>query len=451
MKTKVYEYIKKKRIIEEGESVVLGVSGGADSICMLSILNDLKEQLGIRISVVHVNHMIRGIEAAKDADFVRNLCEKLGVPFYLETVNVPKLASETGKTEEEAGRIVRYEIYGKYMERLKAQKVAVAHNQNDNAETILFNIFRGSGLKGLIGIPVKRDYIIRPLLGCTREEIEYYLKINGLEYRTDYTNNLTDYSRNKIRLELLSWVRENINKKAEYNIVNAAENLREISEYMDVQIEAAFVKYVENGVIAEEAFELPTAIIKGIIRKTIANQGNGLKDITKTHIELIVKLSKMQVSKSVTLPYSLTAVKTYDGVAIRRRTTHKVVKEEKVLFENGIIHENKFFCLSEETEAFDKENIPELMYTKWFDYDKIEKLSVRNRQPGDYLSIDDGKHKKLKQYLIDKKIPKDEREELCLLAEGSHILWIVGHRISAEYKVTKETKRILRVDYRQGE
>ncbi|MCR5704521.1 MAG: tRNA lysidine(34) synthetase TilS [Eubacterium sp.] len=449
MKLKVYEFIKEKNIIQEGESVVLGVSGGADSICMLFVMNELKEQLKIKISVVHVNHMIRGMEAEQDAKFVEKYCKKLGVPFYLERVNVPKLSSETGMTEEEAGRKVRYDIYRKYLTQLKADKVAVAHNQNDNAETILFNLFRGSGVKGLTGIPAKRDYIVRPLLNCTRAEIEKYLEKHQLDYCNDCTNNITDYTRNKIRLELFPWVRENINKRAEYNIVNAAENLRDIADLLDLEVKRAYEKYVIGETIRLEAFQLPRAILTNLIRRAIGDRAAGLKDITRTHIEMVMKLSKMQVSRSVDLPYALRAVRVYDGVVIEERTNRTIVKEEKVIFEKGEIFSNAVFRLTEETELFDKENIPELMYTKWFDYDKIEKLSVRNRQAGDFLAIDDGKHKKLKQYLIDQKIPKEERNEICLLAEGSHILWIVGHRISSEYKVTKDTKRILRVDYCQ--
>ena len=174
MKSKVYKFIKENNILTNGESVILGVSGGADSICMLYILNELKNVLNISLSVVHVNHMIRGAQADADERFVKSTCRKLEVPFFVERVNVPQLVKETGMSEEEAGRQARYDIFGKYLKKMNADKISIAHHLNDHSETILLNLFRGTGIKGLMGIPVKRNQVILRIKRLRKKDTKIY-------------------------------------------------------------------------------------------------------------------------------------------------------------------------------------------------------------------------------------------------------------------------------------
>ena len=172
MMKKVLNFVNENRLFEYGDKVILGVSGGADSVCMLHMLCGLKEQLGITLQVVHVNHGIRGEEAHRDEIFVKELCKKLDVPCKVYHLDIPAMAKKKKMSEEEAGRQARYEIFENLATETGAQKIAVAHNLNDNSETVLFHLFRGSGLKGLMGIPVKRDKIVRPILCLSRQEIE---------------------------------------------------------------------------------------------------------------------------------------------------------------------------------------------------------------------------------------------------------------------------------------
>ena len=219
MKKKVLDFITKNELLNNNDSVVLGVSGGADSICMLKILSDAQKRRDIALYVLHINHNIRGEEAKEDAEFVKRACTKFKVPHRVVSVDVPRLAEEQGLSLEEAGRIVRYEEFSKYAYEVGANKIAIAHNSNDNAETVLMNLARGTGIKGLSGIAPKRKMedakgntieVIRPILCLTRKEIEEYLKENDIEYRNDSTNESTDYTRNKIRLEVMPLL-ENIN------------------------------------------------------------------------------------------------------------------------------------------------------------------------------------------------------------------------------------------------
>lgn len=458
MVNKILKFVKENRILENGDSVVLGVSGGADSICMLYILNELKCEMNLTLTAVHVNHHIRGEEADEDMNYVVSRCEKLGVPLEVFHIFVKDEARKRGMTEEEAGRACRYECFESICSKTGANKIAVAHNLNDNSETILFNLFRGTGVKGLSGIPVRRANVVRPLLCCTRDEIEMYLTANGIDYRNDSTNFQTEYSRNRLRLDVIPYIKENINSKAEYNIVNVGEELREIDSYLEEETQKAFKQMVieKSGkeniglLICDEAFALNEVILKRVVRVVINQLAGQLKDITRVHVNSVLALKDMNVSKKVNLPYNLVAVRRYDGIEIDRGDkSENPHMEPVILIENDVIRDTgDLVTIKLEKTSFSKESIEELLYTKWLDYDKIGTLSLRNRQEGDYLVIDDkGSKKKLKDYFINEKIPKEERDSILLLADGNHVVWVIGYRISSYYKVTEETENIVCVKY----
>ena len=450
MKKKVLEFIRKNKLVKKGNSVVLGVSGGADSICMLKLLSDLQKRLGISLYVLHINHMIRGEEADQDAAFVKKICTKFKVPHRVINVDVPALAEREGLSEEEAGRYVRYDEFSKYAYEVGATKIAVAHNSNDNAETVLMNLARGTGIKGLGGIPPKREMedangnvveVIRPILCLSRKEIEDYLKENEIEYRNDSTNDSTDYTRNKIRLEIMPLL-ENINDNAMQNITNASNELADTSDYIEKDVEEAYEEFVteEDGklFLSDESFAIDPIVLTGVIRKMIENIAGKLKDITRIHVGDVVSLSEKQVGKKIDLPYSIVAEREYEGISMFSES-NETESETK----------NKEVIISFEEDDFDRTSIEELKYTKWLDYDKIDDVVVRTRQKGDYIVIDgDGATKKLKKYFIDEKIPRRERDEVLLVADGNHILWVVGYRISEDVKVTPDTKKVVKLEYK---
>ena len=448
MVNKVRKFIEENKIFKNGDSVVLGISGGADSMCLLYVLKSLKD-LQLDLHVVHVNHHIRAEEAQRDADFVRRVCQDNDIEFRQIDVNIPEIVSQTGQSEEEAGRIERYKAFRQVAGEIGADKIAVAHNINDNSETILFNLFRGTGIRGLTGIEPVNDMIARPLLCCTRDEIEQYNKENNILFVHDSTNSDTEYSRNKIRLELMPYIENNINQKAMNNIVNAASSLKDIADYMEGQIDNAYALYVKDDEIRDEAMELPRAIKTGIVRKLIENKAGRLKDVTRVHICKVLELSGKQVSKMVDLPYDLVAKKTYNGIKIEknRKNEESGETEEFIILSDGKLHSNRYVSASLEKTVDSANLIDEEMCTKWLDYGKIHSLTVRNRRPGDYIVVDDkGSRKKLKDYFIDQKIPREDRDRILLVADGSHIAWIIGYRISSYYKITEHTKEIIRLD-----
>ena len=234
---RIYQTICQYHMISPGDRVIAGVSGGADSVCLLRALAGYREQVPFTLFVVHVEHGIRGAESLADAAFVKGLCEALAVPFYMEAVDVTAYAREHRMTVEEAGRSVRYDCFEKLRKELGAEKIAVAHNQNDQAETVLWNLVRGSGLKGLGGIRPVRDRIIRPLLFLGRPEIETILKDLGQPWRTDRTNLENDYTRNRLRREILPQLEKNLNHQALQHIAQAAIRLQEAQQYIEKQAE----------------------------------------------------------------------------------------------------------------------------------------------------------------------------------------------------------------------
>lgn len=447
---KIYSYVDKYHMIAKDDTVITGVSGGADSVCLLLVLLELRKRIPFTIRVVHIEHGVRGEASRQDALFVKRLCEKKEIPEVEYSFDVPGVAGEQGISVEEAGRKLRYQTFEQEAVREQHAKIAVAHNQNDNAETILHHLVRGSALQGIAGIMPVRENIIRPLLCVTREEIESYLAEHGQDYCTDTTNFELIYTRNRLRHEVLPVLSE-INAQAVPHMAGAAEVLRETQEYMQQQADRLMAVGVtaENGYLIlrkDCIWQEPPILRKLLIHRLISEQAKSSKDITATHIKDVFELFDRQVGRSVTLPYGLVAERIYEGVRLTHQT--KGVTDRKSV----LLKDCDRFCCRVLDNNLNIGKIPKKKYTKWLDYDKIEdNLCVRNRCPGDFFLLDETeKRKKLKQYFVDEKIPQEERDEILLIADGAHIVWIVGYRISAKYKVTENTRRILEIQYDGG-
>ena len=468
LEQKTKQFMKKQHMLCENSGVLVGLSGGADSVALLEVLCALREEWNLRLAAVHVHHGIRP-EAQEDADFCRRLCGTKQVEFYCEYADVPKLAREWGLTLEEAGRKVRYELFEQYRRRLELDSIAVAHHQNDQAETMLFQFFRGSGLRGMAGIPAKRGYVIRPLLGVNRREIEAYLQEKQADFVTDATN-LTDiYTRNKIRQHILP-IAEQVSAAAVGNMNRAGAQLREVLDYMEQEADAFLAKYSSQPwqeqqteswtkpqsrelVIQTQALEKAhPALQKMVIMEAIGRTFSSRRDITEKHIEAICLLLEKEGEKVIHLPKGGIVTKRYGQLVFgsqselyEQENSHVQVLEIKAdatymlsdgrVLKTQLILDNKL------------ENIPKNDCTKWFDYDKIMgSLVLRGREKGDFLTINEkGARKTLQDYLVNEKVPRSERDRLLVLADGQHIVWVPGMRISAYYKVTERTQKILQV------
>ena len=233
MKQKILQTIKKYNLIENGDRLVIGVSGGPDSICLLHVLNELKSKLNFKIYVAHINHMIRE-EADEETEYVKNFCKNLGIECYIKRIDVVKIANNLKRGTEETGRQIRYEFFNEVLEKTTSNKIATAHNNNDKVETILMNILRGSGLSGLKGIEAIRDNkYIRPLIETSREEIEQYCKDNNLNPRIDKSNNENIYTRNKVRNVVIPYIKQEFNSNILKTINRLSEVSTEENEYLN--------------------------------------------------------------------------------------------------------------------------------------------------------------------------------------------------------------------------
>lgn len=313
IREKVLETIKKYNLIEAGDKVVLGVSGGPDSISMLYILNDISKELNFEIFVAHINHGIRA-ESTEDEKYVENISKKLSVPFYVLHSKVEEIAKAEKLGVEETGRKVRYDFYNEVLEKVCGNKIAVAHNKNDLAETIIMNILRGSGSKGLCGIEPKQNNIIRPLIEIERTEIEEFCEKENLEPRIDKTNFENEYTRNKVRNIVIPYVKENFNP----NIVNSLERLAEIMREQEDFISEETLKQYKNILVNEiksseneyniiiidlKKFNmLPKIIEKKVILLAIQKLFGTVKRIEKIHLEDIIKLCNNNIGNKYLTP-----------------------------------------------------------------------------------------------------------------------------------------------------
>ncbi len=443
----ILEYIRRNRLFAPGDRVIVALSGGADSVCLLVVLNELKETLGLELKAVHVHHGLRGKEADRDRDYSGELADKLGVAFSCVQVDAALYAMEQGMSVEEAGRHLRYQIFEKECQDFSGAKIAVAHHKDDQAETILYNLFRGTGLKGLGGMRPVRDNIVRPLLCVGRAEILAYLEENGISYCEDSTNAQTDYVRNRIRTMLLPEIREQVNKRAGENILHAGDMAAQADAYLEKQAEGILKTWGvwetdESAAEAGRGVEVNALlseddIIKNyVIRNMIRCVNDSMKDITMTHVESAAALLFGSDCRQVDLPCGLIAVRAAGKLWIKKRKQADAVDKEKEIPLPEL--DFKVFPYKKGQE------IPKNGYTKWFDYDKIKcALSVRYRETGDYMTLAGGGRKTIKSFMIDEKVPKKEREKIPLVAEGSHVLWVIGYRISEYYKITDDTHTVL--------
>ena len=589
----IFDVIREYDMIEPGMRVMAGVSGGADSVCLLYVLNEYRRTVPFELLAVHVEHGLRGQESLEDARFTQELCRRLDVPCCVEHVDVRAAVRAQGLSEEEAARALRYEAFRKNGARWRADCLAVAHNRGDQAETVLWNLVRGSGLRGLCGMrPVRRLIpggtdeiflkltgnqpdsrqggadgtllkltgnqpdsqpdgadaaflkqtenlhqgdadaisIIRPLLYTDRKEIEEILRSAGLSWRTDRTNLEPDYTRNRIRLSLLPQMERDLNAQAGLHIAQAAQKLQKLEAYLERQTDAAagrcFVEPEAGSAAARRHLAEPGTVLRltsffaeePLIQEELLKRalvmcggGRGLKDVGAVHLDMLMQLAKMDCGRECHLPGGVRAVRedgilrfTKGGRTVHGQSTTGAYKskhikeapderssilqydlpvpgtlivEENAGVASSAFMREQFSASSSGTSlssvsagiceqapssprrvrvttdllvnhsALRNEICDEKKYTKLLSYDTIKcNVQLRTRRPGDYLVINDqGGRRKLKDYLIDRKIPRDRRDEVWLVADGSHILWVVGYRISAAAKVRENTEKVIRI------
>lgn len=432
MLTTVINYIKDNKMINPGEKVVLGLSGGADSVCLLFVLLEYKKIADFSLKAVHINHMIRGEEAYRDEEFVVKLCSNYGIDCLVEHMDIPKISAETGLGLEEAARKERYSFF----EKMDTDKIVIAHHMDDLAETVLFNLVRGSGLKGLSSLKAVNGKIIRPLLCVKRKDIIKFLDDKNIDYCIDSTNADIDYSRNRIRKTVMPEL-ININEQAVSHIKDCSEIIAQTEEYVsEIVDEKTKNIFVDGAIDIDKLSKEPEIIQKRIIKQAIIIIANRSKDITMQHVLDIKNLMNTQSGKKVYLPYNLLAYREYEKIFIKNNRKEEI----RVLKGSLDIKHIKPVNISD---------YPQDNYTKWIDYAKIKDgVVLRSRQQGDYIHIKNGT-KKIQNLFTDLKIPANKRDEIPLVCDGNEVIWVVGYRLNEDYKVSDETKDIVQITYEE--
>lgn len=449
MKNKIDEAIKRYNMICRGDRILAALSGGADSVTLLHYLFIYKDILGITVEAAHVNHMLRGKEADRDELFCRSLCENMGIKLHVKRADVRKIAKDKGLSEELCGRNIRYEFFDEIVNN-SGMKIATAHTLSDSIETMIFNLARGTGLKGLCGIPPVRKNIIRPLINCYRSDIENYCKEHNLDYVTDSTNLEDDYSRNFIRHNILPQLK-NINIEADKALGRTINWLREDENYLSSMAGDMLekIKIDDNKYDIHDLIDCPIPVKRRVIAK-ILNISCG--NISSEHIlELENLLNK---TGSVNLPKDLKA-KIKDGFLIimpqnedinnSARFNERVIKlEESIQFAEKTIYLQNLSIKDYNFLKF----INKKLFYNCFDCDMIYgDYKCRTRLDGDYYHpVIKGCGKSLKKLFNELKISKEERTKRLILCDNNGIIWVEGIGIDERVKITDKTKNIVLIN-----
>ena len=461
IKKRFLKFIKEKNIVKSGDKILVGLSGGPDSVCMLSLLCSIREEEKIEVAAAHINHMLRGEEANKDEEYSKRLCEELGVRFFSRRIDINKYALETGKSSELAGREARYNFFNEIINKINFNKIATAHNANDQAETILMRIMRGTGLEGLGGIPVEREgKYIRPILFMKREEVEQYCKENNLTPHIDATNLERIYSRNKVRLDILPYMKNNFNPNVVETINRMALLLQEDNNFIEEEVNKVYKNNCtekDNSIVINKIlFEKHNSIVTRVIRKALFTINKSNYDMEMKNIEDIIELRNLGTNKKVDLPKGIYAENVYGDIIIKKRevvenrVSNELILDKKDILHNEVIFDEYIINFQVNNNKDIKQENNELI--KSFDYDKINSVTIRFRKDGDRITPLGMKgSKKLKDIFIDMKIPQEKRNKIPLIQFDDDISWIIGVKMSDKFKITKETKKILRISVKRKE
>ncbi|MBI5177969.1 MAG: tRNA lysidine(34) synthetase TilS [Nitrospinae bacterium] len=448
---KIRGAIRRHAMLSPGERVCVAVSGGPDSTALLLLLHDLKDELGVTLSVCHVNHRLRGYASDEDERFVKELAGRLSLPCETAAVDVTKYAALTGSGVQAAARELRYGAFRTLAAHLKADKVATAHTADDSAETLLINLLRGAGPQGLSGIPpVREGFFIRPLIETRKEELLRWLKQKGQPWRTDASNAEAKYARNRVRQSLLPIMEKEFNPSAREALARAAEILGDTHDFIRHEAEKSYDALFspsEDGVVADRAAFalLHPALQRELVRTAVLRVRKTLAGISFAHFEEIRHLALSGIGGEITLK-GLT-VGTAHGKLYFSPTPFTAVQQFSYPLKvpgTTDIPEANCTVTGEMADAPPAQFDPhcEAVY---LDAAAIPPTAVlRNRRDGDHfhpLGAPGGR--KLKRFFIDEKVPRWERDRIVLLADGNEVLWVAGQRVSEKVKITPATNCIL--------
>ena len=467
LESRVLRFIKKHHLVSAQHCLLVAVSGGPDSVCLLHILVKLKEELGISLQVAHLNHQLRGADSEVDARYVADLAHRLGIPVTVDQREVKAYQSRQHCSLEEAAREVRYTFLAEVAKTIGANRVAVGHTVDDHIETILMHLIRGTGIRGLRGLQPSVSWqfsgssltIIRPLLEVSREETTSYCRDHRFVPRIDASNLSLSPLRNRIRHQLLPLLKS-YNPRVAEALLRTARLAGDDLAFLDGESTRLWGEIAQREgdtvILDKKGFlELPPALKRHLLRDAVEKLVGNLKDIETRHIEEIMDALTKPAGKRISLPGDLIFSVEYDQYRLGSDpvalSPFPVLEEELALKVPG---ETRLPGWRIEASVIDRQQMTESDddFTACFDLDKTgDRLLVRGRQPGDkFQPLGMNQPKKVGEFMIDAKIPQSWRQQIPLVCSPSRILWVVGWRIDERVKVTDATKQILCLKFKRG-
>ncbi len=452
---KVQQTIEKYNLLKKGESVVVALSGGPDSTALLTVLFTIAQKMNLKLIVAHFNHRLRGREADADEKFSRDLAQKMDLHFFSGSMD--KKSKKKGISPEDFYRRQRYDFLDKVAKDNGAQKIAIGHNMNDQAETVLLNLLRGSGLEGLKGFLPKRDgKIVRPLVEISRQEIISFLEAAGISYRVDKTNKDDVHLRNKIRMQLIPYLKENYNSKIEENLAQMAAILRNEDEfikgYTAKMLQSPAIQKGETCVLLKVNLvkKMPVAIRWRLFKTILEDLSPENNGISFAHVVSLDDLMKKSASgRKVVLPMKLEARREYDDLILEKQKTSSgpvIFKRALVIPGSTYIKEKNLVVKS---RIIKKRNIDfgnrDVIY---LDLDKLHlPVTVRNRREGDWFQpLGMTGRQKLKKYFIDHKILPSRRDEILLFVDKLSVICIETMHLNERVKISPQTNNVLKLE-----
>ena len=446
--------IRRYSMVKRGEKVVAAVSGGPDSVALLHALWSVRGELGISLHVAHLNHSFRGEESDKDAEYVRELAANLGLDCTVEKIDVPQIQRSLRLSAEEAARLVRYEFLERVAADERADHIATGHTADDQVETVLLNLLRGTGVDGLSGMPPVRGKIVRPLIGIRRSEVEEYVEQNDLRPRVDTTNLLAAFTRNKVRLELLPLLRREFNPEIDTAILHLAELASEDAAYLSVEAEKELrrltINQTESSIALDPAGLLshPLAIRRRVIREAARAIRGELADVGFIHVEELLRLLDAGADFRYELPGGTFVERTRDALhflSSRPRELPIIYCYELRIPGRTCVPEVQVAIEADVTSGPVEPVRPPGSMEIVLDYSAIAgKLKLRNWQPGDRIRpLGMRGSKKVQDIFVDCKIPREARYRVPLVVDDEKIVWIAGVTLSELVKVTEATREFL--------
>lgn len=416
---------KKDNLVEKNDKIVVGFSGGPDSVFLVEMLMKLRENINFDMVLVHINHLLRGKNSDGDEKFSIEYGKKKGLQVFSRKINITALGKDMGLTLEEAGRKARYDLFKEVFEKIGANKIALAHNKDDQLETFMFRLTRGAGLEGLEGIVAKREVYIRPISEIYKKDIVEYLNKNSIPYRIDETNFENEFTRNSIRLDLIPFIEKRYNPKFKDKLYSLIEEIREVNKVLEIRLE----EYVVNNKLSiEKLKKLDKYLLSKVLIQYLYSYGI---EVSRKKIQLIEDILDKGGSKDISLNGEFVLKKEYDFLAIEKNTKkeNQCIKEMELEIPGQIIFGEYVI----EASFTDK-----ILYDNQNFYTSLkmgDKLKIRSRKDGDrIIPIGMTSEKKVKDILINEKVPKEKRDTIPLVLYNEEIVWIAGIKGNEKYK-----------------